>query len=43
LIAEQDLDRDALKAALINLLEQRVGPNGAVELSAAAWIVTAKA
>ena len=43
LIAEQDIDRAELKAALIALLEEQVGSNGKVELSAAAWIVTAKA
>ncbi|MEM1086289.1 MAG: class I SAM-dependent methyltransferase [Pseudomonadota bacterium] len=43
LIAEHDIDRAKLKAALIALLEEQVGSNGKVELSAAAWIVTAKA
>lgn len=43
LIADQDIDRAELKAALIALLEEQAGSNGKVELSAAAWIVTAKA
>ncbi|MEM9054774.1 MAG: methyltransferase type 11, partial [Pseudomonadota bacterium] len=43
LIAEQDIDRDALKTALMGLLEKKIGANGTIELSGAAWIVTAKA
>ncbi|MEM7491752.1 MAG: class I SAM-dependent methyltransferase [Pseudomonadota bacterium] len=43
LIAEQDIDRDKLKKAVVGLLEEQMGSNGKVELGAAAWIVTAKA
>ena len=43
LIAEQDIDRAALKAEVTKSLEKRTKPDGSVALQAAAWIVTARA
>lgn len=42
-IAEQDIDRAAVKAALEADLSTKIGASGQVALSAAAWIVTARA
>ena len=43
LIAEQNIDHEKVKAALVENLSTRTGPEGTVELNAAAWIVTARA
>ena len=43
LIAEQDIDRSALKAKIIEQLETRADAESDIKLDAAAWIVTARA
>ena len=43
LTAEQEIDRGALKAKIIERLEEKVNSEGRPHLDAAAWIVTARA
>lgn len=43
LIAEQEIDKDALKAKAVELLQSKTNAQGQVQLNAAAWIVTATA